>query len=188
MGHGADGFIRGAVGIVGKHRTRQVVVRAVAERPRARVFAAAEDDVFVPRGFEENRRETGPGMRAVAERLIGRSSAGAPEIALPRFHLEIEAFGPRDPGLFHGHFHRCLERLSAEVARWTRKGRNFSESLPCQILFSFRHQTGLPSLLAQAAISVFDGRVLSTSLRAVSMPATGSPAGSSLPICTRTEA
>ncbi len=39
---------------------------------------------------------------------------------------------------------------------------------------------------AQRAISVFEGRFSSSSLRAVSTPATGSPVGSSLPIWTST--
>ena len=44
----------------------------------------------------------------------------------------------------------------------------------------------LPADRSQAFIKVFDGRVSSSSLRAVSIPATGSPLGSSLPICTST--
>ncbi|MNU06657.1 hypothetical protein D3C72_2519240 [compost metagenome] len=44
----------------------------------------------------------------------------------------------------------------------------------------------LSALSCQRAISVFDGSVSSSSLRAVSTPATGKPAGSSLPICTST--
>jgi hypothetical protein len=44
----------------------------------------------------------------------------------------------------------------------------------------------LPADRSQPFIKVFDGRVSSSSLRAVSMPATGRPLGSSLPICTST--
>src|ERR1700724_1803291 len=102
----------------------------VAERPRSRVFATAEDNVFVNFGFEQDRIECGSHMRTVAERLLARTATRAPQIA----------------------------------------------------------PTGLPSLFAQAAMSVLEGRVLSTSLRAVSMPATGNEAGSSLPICTSTDA
>jgi hypothetical protein len=65
------------------------------------VLAAAEDNVFVHLGFEQNRRKPCAGMRAVAERLIGRPSAGAPEVALSGLDLEIEAFALRDPGSFH---------------------------------------------------------------------------------------
>ena len=49
--------------------------------------------------------------------------------------------------------------------------------------------SGNPSLLSHSfPISVLEGSDSSTSLRAVSMPAIGRPVGSSLPICTSTEA
>src|SRR5262249_51848941 len=47
---------------------------------------------------------------------------------------------------------------------------------------------GLPSLVDQRLMSALLGCALSSTLHAVSTPATGRPFGSSLPICTRTEA
>ena len=44
-----------------------------------------------------------------------------------------------------------------------------------------RHYSALPSLSAQRAISSLLGRVMSVTLRTVSAPATGKPAGSSKP-------
>ena len=80
----------------------QIVVRAVAKRPRAGVFAAAEDHILIGFGFEQNRRESGARMRAVAERLIGRASAGAPEVALAGFDFVVEAFALSNLRSLHG--------------------------------------------------------------------------------------
>ncbi len=49
-------------------------------------------------------------------------------------------------------------------------------------------QIGSRELDAHRVMSSLLGSVWSTALRAVSMPATGRPAGSSSPTCTRTEA
>jgi hypothetical protein len=49
-------------------------------------------------------------------------------------------------------------------------------------------QIGLPALVDQRVMSLFEGNELSDTLRVLSTPATGNPFGSSRPTCTSTEA
>jgi len=73
------------------------------------MLAAAEDDIFVDLGLEQHRFEFGASMRAVAERLLARSAAAAPEIALTGFHFAVKAFamGDRGSGHLFRHPNKC---------------------------------------------------------------------------------
>jgi len=99
--HRGDCTVGGAVRIVLQRASRQVVMRAVAERLRSGLFATAEDDVFVGFGLERNGFEFRADMGVVAERLVARATAAAPQITLARFDFVIEAFAVCDPRRGH---------------------------------------------------------------------------------------
>src|SRR5581483_4480043 len=63
-------------------RESQGVMGAVAKRLAAGGLAAAKPHFLAFLGGVGKRRQAGPGMRAVAERLVAAAPAGAPEIAL----------------------------------------------------------------------------------------------------------
>ena len=136
-------------------------MRAVTKWLRARVLAAAKDDVFVYRRLKQHGQKALACMRAIAERLVGGTPARAPKVTAARLDFNVEALAVGDS-----------RRLCSCGA----------------VSLIAGAQMGFPLLVAQARIMVFDGNVLSNSFLAVSMPATGSPVGSSFPICIRTDA
>src|SRR5580700_5948485 len=87
----------------------------VAERPRSRVFATAEDNIFINFGFEQDRIECGSHMRTVAERLLARTATRAPQIAPTGLYLVIEAFAVSDR--WRGHRTHHPNKLAAIACR-----------------------------------------------------------------------
>ena len=124
-------------------------------------------------------------------------------IAQPRLHMEIEQLAQPSVDAVKVHAaairrNQCSRRIvTRELVRicgshWKlelifsrRIGYKLWKLMSCPL--SSRY-SGLPLLSTHRVISSLLGRVLSATLRAASTPATGRPAGSSKPICTRTEA